>query len=68
MLTTKDLAIRFKVSLRTIRYWVTNGILPEPMRIGGVVRWTEDDIREWEKSCRQRKSAPAAEPSLVGSC
>jgi predicted DNA-binding transcriptional regulator AlpA len=68
MFTAKDLAARYRVSLRTIGYWIAKGILPEPMRIGGVVRWLEDDIKAWEASCRQRKSAPAAEASLVGSC
>ena len=39
MLTAKQVAEMFQVSERLVWYWVRRGELPEPIRIGRVVRW-----------------------------
>jgi excisionase family DNA binding protein len=44
MLTTLDLMKKFKVSRPTIRRWAEKGVIPLPKKLGGVVRWREEDI------------------------
>ena len=43
-LTIDDLTRIFKVSRPTIRKWSKNKILPEAVKIGGVIRWRASDI------------------------
>jgi predicted DNA-binding transcriptional regulator AlpA len=45
--TAKDLAVLLRLSLRTIRSMDAGGRLPEPVRVGGSVRWRLDELRAW---------------------
>ena len=45
--TARDLAAMLRLSLRTIRLMDRAGKLPEPLRVGGSVRWRLDEIRAW---------------------
>lgn len=42
--TVKDLAARYSVTVRTIWRLVSEGRLPQPVKIGGATRWREADI------------------------
>ena len=46
-LTVKDLCGLLKVDDRTIRRWVGNGTLPQPLRLGGALRWPLSQISGW---------------------
>jgi len=46
LLTAKDVAGCFQVSVRTIRRWQRDGHLPAPLRIGGSLRWRKSDLTD----------------------
>lgn len=46
LLTAKDIAREFQVSIRTVRRWQRAGRLPNPVRIGGTLRWRVTDLAE----------------------
>lgn len=47
--SAEDLSIMFSVTVRTIWNWRRRGILPPPVRLGGVVRWRGDVIDRWAR-------------------
>ncbi len=47
LLTAKEVAGYFQVSVRTIRRWRRDGSLPAPLQIGGSLRWRECDLQAW---------------------
>lgn len=56
MLTVKDLMKEFQVTRRTIANWYAKRIIPEPVKIGGVLRWREEDIEAWLEYLQERRS------------
>lgn len=47
LLTVADLAERLRVSEKTVRTWRSEGVLPAPIEIGGVIRWRAAEFEEW---------------------
>lgn len=47
LLSADDLAKRLGVSMRSIRGWDASGRIPEPIRVGRLVRWPSDEIDDW---------------------
>ena len=47
MFTVKSLAEYLDVDPKTVRRWKGNGLLPEPLTVGGVVRWSPQAIEDW---------------------
>lgn len=47
LLSRADLAERFNVSLATIDRLRKDPTFPEPARLGGSVRWREQDVDDW---------------------
>jgi excisionase family DNA binding protein len=47
LITAKKLAQLLGVSTRTLWRLRSAGQLPEPMRLGGAVRWRVDEVQEW---------------------
>lgn len=47
LLTVADIAARLSVSDKTVRNWRSAGILPEPIGIGGVIRWRPETFEQW---------------------
>ena len=47
LLSAADLARLFQVQEKTIRRWRDEGRLPEPVQIGGVVRWHAGELDAW---------------------
>lgn len=45
-----DLAAMLNISPRTLWRLKSGGLLPEPVRFGGAVRWRLDEIRNWVAS------------------
>jgi DNA-binding transcriptional MerR regulator len=60
LLTTEEVAVRFRTSPATVRYWRHLGIGPAGVRVGGRVLYDEAEvIRWWESKVsgdKQRKS------------
>ncbi len=47
LLSAKSLARELDVSERTIRKLNSAGKIPKPRTVGGNVRWSTEEIREW---------------------
>jgi prophage regulatory protein len=47
LITPKELAIRLNVSKRTLWRLRSDGRVPPPLRLGGVVRWRLDEVQNW---------------------
>lgn len=47
LLTVEEVAASFKLSKRTVWRLLSAGKLPEPLRIGSIVRWKKEEIEEW---------------------
>ncbi len=53
----RGLASMLAVSIRTVRTWDAGGRLPDPVRVGGSVRWRLDEIRLWiDAGCPDRET------------
>ena len=52
LLTERALAIRWKMSVRSLQRWRSSGTGPAWMRIGGCIRYRLEDILSFEQSCR----------------
>lgn len=50
----RDLGEVLKLSVTTIRKLVREGKLPEPMRVGGSIRWNVADIEAYLDSLRTK--------------
>ncbi len=50
LLNVKRVAELLSCSPRTVYRWVDSGLLPQPIRIGGSVRWPEKAVMEWVES------------------
>lgn len=46
--TEKDVAKKWKLSLKTLQRWRSNGEGPEYVKIGGRVRYSENAIKKYE--------------------
>ena len=57
LIDTKAVARLLHVSRRTLARFVSEGALPDPIRIGGtIVRWRAEEVREWiECDCPGRE-------------
>lgn len=58
LLTSKAVAERYSVSIRTIERWTEDGILPEPMRINKIRYWDEMEIEQRERQRLAHRNAP----------
>ena len=47
LITAADFATMLKVSVRTLWRLRSAGQIPEPVRLGGAVRWRLDEVRKW---------------------
>jgi predicted DNA-binding transcriptional regulator AlpA len=54
LLTRKDLARRYSVSVDTIDDWRREGILPKPVHVGRFPYWRPCEIHDKEESKRVR--------------
>lgn len=58
--TTRQAASRLGVSPRTLEHWRLTGGGPAYLKLGGAVRYAEQDLLEWSDSCRRKSTT---EPS-----
>ena len=47
LITASKLAALLEISTRTLWRLRSAGRLPEPVRLGGAVRWRREDIQNW---------------------
>ena len=54
-------------AVRTLRSWDATGRLPAPLRIGGRVVWSVEEIEAWIRAgCPRRKEWEARKAALEG--
>ena len=53
MMTPKEVSETLKVTIRTVYNWINSLRLPAA-KIGGAVRVSEDDLRDFLDRCRKR--------------
>ncbi len=57
LLNIHELAGILGVKSSSVRRWWSLGLVPEPMRIGGRIRWNENVVREWiDDGCKPATS------------
>lgn len=59
MLTTEEIAERYRTSPSTVRYWRMEGQGPRGVRIGKRVLYDLRDVEAFEKECREKEKASA---------
>lgn len=48
MLTSKEIAARLCIHIRTLRAWISAGQFPEPIRINRrIIRWSQETFRKY---------------------
>lgn len=45
--TVKQVAATLKVSVRQVHRLSMEGLMPAPIRLGGSIRWSKDEILSW---------------------
>ena len=53
-LTKAELAEELRVSTRQVELLLSQGKIPEPIRLSGHPRWVLEEIRDWLKSFNNR--------------
>lgn len=57
LITAEEFAELMQVSVRSIWRLRSAGEIPEPVRIGGTIRWRREEVRQWiEAGCPPRTS------------
>ncbi len=57
LITAEEFAELMQLSVRTLWRLRSGGQIPEPLRIGGAVRWRRDSVIEWiAGGCRPPQS------------
>lgn len=51
--TIADVARYFGVTIKTVRRWIMLGMIPQPSRIGGSLRWKPAEIQDFVDECKQ---------------
>ena len=64
LLTRRDLEHLLQVGDRTLRRWAASGVLPRPVKLGGVNRWHREDVRHFLAKLAVPEP-PAATPVLM---
>jgi predicted DNA-binding transcriptional regulator AlpA len=60
MLTVNDLMERFAVKRTTVYSMVGRGELPQPIKVGGSVRWLPEEIDAAVERWKAQRATPAA--------
>jgi len=47
MLTAEEIARLVNCSPRTVHRLADEGVIPQPVRIGGMLRWRQPEIKQW---------------------
>ena len=47
MITAQQLAGKMQISTRSLWRKLSGGLVPQPIRIGGIVRWRLVEIEKW---------------------
>ena len=66
LLTVPEVALRLRISQRSLWRLIANGQIVAPLRIGGLVRWREADIAEWLlQNCPRNSRSDSSENGMI---
>jgi predicted DNA-binding transcriptional regulator AlpA len=65
LLTAKELCNELKCANSTLYRWLTLGIFPPPLHIGGMVRWKEDDLTTFIRNADVRRNERGPRPAGI---
>jgi hypothetical protein len=68
VLLERELAARWKMSVRTLQRWRVRGDGPSYMRIGGTIRYSMADVEQYERHRRENggfQESPPRDPREV---
>lgn len=60
--TTPEAADRLKLSPRTLEKWRVTGKGPKFRKMGGAVRYTSEDLRQWAERAVRSSTSDSAPP------
>lgn len=56
LLTREQVCVRLNMSRRTLYRNIQIGVVPAPLKIGGLIRWRSDVLDDWiENNCKPLK-------------
>jgi predicted DNA-binding transcriptional regulator AlpA len=59
LVTPRKLCNRWQVSEATLKRWLSEGVGPIYVKLGGQVRYRQEDVVEYEASCLRRSTLEA---------
>jgi excisionase family DNA binding protein len=66
LLTVPEVALRLRISQRSLWRLIANGQIVAPLRIGGLVRWRESDIADWLlQNCPKTSRSNSLENGMI---
>ena len=57
LLTAREGAIQLRISVPTFWRWVANGILPKPVKLGGMSRWPQSELQAVVERAKAQRTA-----------
>ncbi|WP_425102487.1 helix-turn-helix transcriptional regulator [Tropicibacter sp. S64] len=60
MMTQRNLATRWQLTIRTLERWRADGCGPAWVQIGGSIRYRTDDVLAWEEAHRTEPGGEGA--------
>ena len=66
LLTAKEVCTKLKCALSTLYRWLGLGIFPQPLHIGCMVRWKEDDLATFIRNADLRRKERGPRPPGSG--
>ncbi len=60
LLTTEEVAARYRVSRRTLYHWRATGQAPPAIKVGRHLRWPQLQVQAWEDRLAGEQSRGAA--------
>ena len=57
LLTAREGAIQLQISVPTFWRWVANGILPKPVKLGGMSRWPQSELQAVVERAKAQRTA-----------
>ena len=64
-LTAKEIGQRLNCSISTLYRWMDSGIFAQPIKLGKMSRWKEQDLREFLDNAEMRRGERGPRPKGV---
>lgn len=65
LLTIADIKSQLNCAQSTIYRWIEQGEFPKPLKIGGLARWTKEDLETYKDNAVQRRNDAGLRPKSI---